>query len=111
MFKGNMRPHVEFDNPGIVTVGCNLHDEMLGYILVVDSPAFGKTGLEGRILLTADNPDGLTINIWSPRIRLENEILTQTVKAGRSAQITFSLTEELRAAQHNEMEAWPWSED
>jgi plastocyanin len=111
MFKGNMRPQVEFDDAGIVTIGCNLHDHMVGYILVVDSPAFGTTGLDGTTRLMADNPDGLSVSIWSPRIRLHDESLTQTVKAGRSARMTFSLTEELRASHIDKSAALSWNEN
>jgi plastocyanin len=111
MFKGNMRPEVEFDDAGVVTIGCDLHDHMVGYILVVDSPAFGTTGLNGTARLIADNPDGLSVSIWSPRIRLDDENLTQSVKAGRSARMTFSLTEELRASYTDDSLALSWTEN
>ena len=35
---------------GLVTLGCNIHDDMVGYILVVDTPYFGKTDSSGRPL-------------------------------------------------------------
>ncbi len=111
MFKGNIRPHVEFDEAGIVTIGCNLHDHMVGYILVVDSPALGKTGADGTARLMSDNPDGLSVSIWSPRIKLDDENLTQTVKAGRSARLTFSLTEDLRASHNDRSAALSWNEN
>jgi hypothetical protein len=111
MFKGNMRPQVEFEYAGVVTVGCNLHDHMISYILVVDSQAFGKTGRDGRVQLEVDNRDGLTVNIWNPQLRLDGEVLAQTVKAGRSAQLTFSLTQELRAHRGVETETFSWREN
>jgi plastocyanin len=111
MFKGHMTPQVEFDDAGVVTIGCDLHDHMVGYILVVDSPAFGTTGPDGRTRLIADNPDGLSVSIWSPRIRPDDENLRQTVKAGRSARLTFSLTEELRASHNDKSAAIPWNEN
>lgn len=111
MFKGNMRPEVEFDDAGVVTIGCNLHDHMVGYIFVVNSPAFGTTGRNGTARLIADNPDGLSVSIWSPRIRLDEENLTQSVKAGRSARMTFSLTEELRVSHNDKSVALSWTEN
>lgn len=111
MFKGSMRPHVTFEHAGVVAVGCNLHDHMVGYILVVDSGVFGKTGRDGKVYLEADNPQGVTINIWNPRIKLETEKLAQFVKAGRSAQVTFLLTEELHVYRGDGMEALSWRED
>jgi hypothetical protein len=78
---------------------------MLAYILVVDSNVFDKTGFDGKVQLTTDNSDGLTVSIWSPRINLNEEDWTQAIKAGRSAQVTFSLTEKLRALRIDESEA------
>ncbi|MFC3033635.1 methylamine utilization protein [Pseudoalteromonas fenneropenaei] len=44
------KPHapIRFDTSGIVELGCNIHDWMLGYIVVVDSPLFGVTDENGR---------------------------------------------------------------
>ena len=111
MFKGNMMPQVEFDDAGVVTIGCNLHDHMVGYIFVVDSLVFGTTNANGITRLIAENPDGLSVSIWSPRIKSDEENLTQSVKAGRSARLTFSLTEELRASHNDRLAALSWSED
>ncbi len=111
MFKGDLQPQIIFDHDGVVTLGCNIHDHMVGYILVVDSLIYGKTNSDGVTILTADNPGGLTVSIWSPRIDLKHENLTQTIKAGRSARITFSLKEKLRAPHADESEALSWNEN
>ena len=110
LYKGDLQPRIFLDHSGVVTLGCNIHDHMVGYIFVVDSQVFGKTDHEGKTRLIADNPDGLAVNIWSPRIKLNEEILTQTVNAGRSAQITFSLTKKLRAPHGDESDALTWNE-
>jgi len=111
MFKGDLKPKVYFEHGGGVTLGCDLHDYMLGYILVVDSNVFDKTDFDGKTQLTTDNTDGLTVSIWNPRINPNEEDLTQTIKAGRSARVTFSLTEKLRARHIDESEALSWNED
>jgi plastocyanin len=36
LFRGNEAPPVEFDQAGLVVIGCNIHDSMLGYIYVTD---------------------------------------------------------------------------
>ena len=38
---------LRFEQAGIVDIGCNIHDWMLGYIVVTDSPFFAKTNEEG----------------------------------------------------------------
>lgn len=57
-----------FSTPGSVELGCNIHDWMLGYIFVVDTPYFGQTDVEGN--LTIDLPDGeYQLDVWHPRIQ------------------------------------------
>lgn len=68
LFQGTTAAPVRFDQAGLVTVGCNIHDWMLGYIVVLETPYFGKTGSDGRVQL--DAPAGnYTLRVWHPRIR------------------------------------------
>jgi len=46
LFRGDSKP-VVFDQAGIISVGCNIHDWMLAYIAVVDTPYFAKTNSRG----------------------------------------------------------------
>ena len=69
LYKGRTHPPVLFDRAGVVTLGCNIHDNMLGYIYVADSPCFGKTDLDGR-WSSGELPAGrYDVRIWSPRIK------------------------------------------
>ena len=43
LYRGKPYPPVTFDQPGIVTLGCNIHDNMLAYIVVTAAPFFGRT--------------------------------------------------------------------
>jgi plastocyanin len=57
-----------FSKLGSVELGCNIHDWMLGYIFVVDTPYFGKTDIKGNI--TFEIPDGeYQLDVWHPRIQ------------------------------------------
>ncbi|AJQ88139.1 methylamine utilization protein [Xanthomonas oryzae pv. oryzicola] len=68
LFQGTTAAPVRFDQPGLVTIGCNIHDWMLGYIVVLETPYFGKTGSDGRAQLEA--PAGnYTLRVWHPRIK------------------------------------------
>jgi plastocyanin len=56
-----------FDTAGIVTLGCNIHDGMLAYVLVVDTAHFAKTGGDGLASLTV--PAGrYELNVFTPRL-------------------------------------------
>ena len=68
LYAGIPEKPLTFDNPGIVVLGCNIHDSMLGYIVVADSPAAGKSGPDGKI--TLDLPAATTtIRIWHPYLK------------------------------------------
>lgn len=68
LFQGTTATSVRFDQAGLVTIGCNIHDWMLGYIVGLDTPYFGKTGSDGRAQLEA--PAGnYTLRVWHPRIK------------------------------------------
>jgi plastocyanin len=74
LYRGKPYPPVRFDSPGIITLGCNIHDEMLAYVVVTDAPLFGRTAPTG--IWSVDAPSGTyRINIWHPRIRDEDKDL------------------------------------
>lgn len=68
-----------FDKPGVVALGCNIHDTMSGFIIVVDTPYAAKTDAQGHVHLT-DVPDGKAVaTIWSPSLRVPGNQLSQAV--------------------------------
>jgi plastocyanin len=71
LYKGNVYPPVVFDKPGIVVVGCNIHDSMLGYIRVVDTPHFAVTNEQGVALIDGVANGDYAVEAWTPRVRPE----------------------------------------
>jgi len=58
---------VLFDQPGIVTLGCNIHDWMVAYVVVLPTPYFAKTDAAGVAQLNV--PAGrYRIEVWHPRL-------------------------------------------
>ena len=43
LYSGTPANPVLFDRPGVVVLGCNIHDQMVGWILVVDTPYYAQT--------------------------------------------------------------------
>ncbi|MEX2367749.1 MAG: methylamine utilization protein [Pseudohongiellaceae bacterium] len=67
LFRGNEAPPVEFDKAGLVVIGCNIHDAMLGYIYVTDGQVYGVTDAEGGLTLpTFTAPDSAELVLWHP---------------------------------------------
>ena len=50
LYRGKPYPPVVFDQPGLVTLGCNIHDEMLAYVVVTDAPLYGPTNKTGLVV-------------------------------------------------------------
>jgi plastocyanin len=59
---------VLFDKPGLVTLGCNIHDWMLGFVLVLDSPWFAQTDAQGLARIDYTPAAGQRLHLWHPRI-------------------------------------------
>lgn len=51
LYLGTPAEPVVFDRPGRVVLGCNIHDRMLAYVYVVDTPHFGVSGSDGWVRL------------------------------------------------------------
>jgi len=51
LYAGSPNTPVIFDHPGLVVLGCNIHDSMLAFVAVVDSPYFAKTTDAGTVSL------------------------------------------------------------
>ena len=69
LYKGDQHAPVPFPQAGVVVLGCNIHDGMIGYIVVVDTPHFAKTDEQG-IALIDDVPSGdYNVAVWTPRAR------------------------------------------
>ena len=72
-----------FPIAGTVAVGCNIHDDMRGYIKVVDTPFAAKTDQNGRVRIDGLPAGGLTIRVWHPQLRARDseQSFTSTVTA------------------------------
>lgn len=113
LYKGDAHDPIVFDHDGVVTLGCNIHDQMLGYIIVVDTAVFGMTDAAGQVELDVDDAaTGYTINIWNSRIRDEAAALTRELEAPvrDSSTISFKLRKKLSAPHHSETDGVQWSE-
>lgn len=66
LYSGPSKAPVVFDKPGLVVLGCNIHDKMLGFVVVVDTPYFAKTAGNGSASL--DLPAGrYRLRAWNPK--------------------------------------------
>jgi plastocyanin len=68
LYTGTPANPVVFDRPGVVTIGCNIHDWMIAHIYVSESPHVGRTDSHGRVVLTNLRPGRYAVRVWHPRL-------------------------------------------
>lgn len=60
---------VAFEQPGLVRIYCNVHQAMVGHILVLDTPFFTRANRQGRYQLTLPTGAG-ELFVWHERATL-----------------------------------------
>lgn len=71
LYAGKPVQPIVFDKAGEVALGCNVHDWMEAYVLVVDSPYFAKTASNGRAVIANVPPGRYRLRLWHPRQKKE----------------------------------------
>lgn len=85
LYAGTPSAPVVFDVPGVVVLGCNIHDWMIGYIYVSESPFFAKTDANGTARL-ADLPAGrFAVRVWHPQLDGTEQATRRVLDAGTPA--------------------------
>lgn len=67
LYSGKPEKPILFDKPGTVVVGCNIHDQMIAYIQIVDTPFFAKTDAKGQAHIAGLPAGKYSVKIWHYR--------------------------------------------
>jgi plastocyanin len=69
IYAGESPQVLTLDKAGVITLGCNIHDWMVGYIVVADTPIAELTKADGTLTVT-DLPRGkYSLRVWHPQLR------------------------------------------
>jgi len=99
--QGETRP-VRFDKPGLVAIGCNIHDSMQAFVQVVDTAYSGKAGGNGRVVLR-DVPSGsYKLRIYHPFLRAPSNQLVLDVNTASTASLPVSVKLRRPAPMHHD---------
>lgn len=63
LYSGQPKEPVTFDQQGVVVLGCNIHDSMVGYIYVANSEHVYKTNNMGKLTLDITSLP-TTLSVW-----------------------------------------------
>lgn len=92
LFAKDQSRTVHFDKPGVVALGCNIHDQMSAFIVITDSAWTARTNVQGIVAFSdAPNAPG-RLTVWHPYLRAPGGTMQQGVSAGqRSASFSIRL--------------------
>jgi plastocyanin len=111
LYKGAQHRPVNFDKPGLVVLGCNIHDQMVGYIYVTDAGYYGKSDAQGTLHLNNLPAGDYTLTWWSPYIADPPEKMMSTVHVAERDPVTVrvQLSRDLRARPEPGARQTDWS--
>lgn len=79
LFAKDQSRTVHFDKPGVVALGCNIHDQMSAFIIVTDSAWTARTNAQGMVAFSdAPNAPGRLV-VWHPYLRAPGGQLQQAI--------------------------------
>lgn len=68
LYKGTPSEPVQFDTPGVVVLGCNIHDWMVGYVYVTDDPWFAVSDAQGQLAIDGLPAGSYRVKLWHPQL-------------------------------------------
>lgn len=106
MFKGGESKHLIFDQAGIVVLGCNIHDQMVGYIYVAEHESTVITNEQGIAELPQD---GLAVKLWHAKLSAnKTERMEVQLPSSHSVQpspITLNLLADIKVPNKNKFKS------
>jgi plastocyanin len=91
LYVGTPANPVLFDKPGVVTLGCNIHDWMIGYIYVSESPYYATTGTDGEATISGVPAGEYTVRVWHPQLADVVEDTRRKLDASETADMLWRL--------------------
>jgi plastocyanin len=89
---------VEFERPGLVPVYCNIHPQMLSYVVVLENDAYAVTGRDGRFAIDGIPAGDLELHAWAPGAQRVSRPLR--IEPGSRVEVELSLEQTERIAPH-----------
>jgi len=103
LFSRDESKSVTFDKPGVVALGCNIHDNMLAYIYVSSHPFVAKSEANGRAFATGLAEGDYDVHVWHPDMsgRSATDATSQVSVGVAGAELTIDL--QLRAIRSKQL--------
>ena len=86
LFARDQSRSVRFDKPGVIALGCNIHDSMSAFIVVTDSPWTARTDGKGVVQFANAPNAAARLTVWHPYLRAPGNVLARRIAPGRRAE-------------------------
>ena len=101
LYKGTPSEPVLFDQSGIVTLACNIHDHMLGYLYVTDSPWHALTDASGLVSINLPEAEQYIVRAWYPGLGADNLGYEELVSVDQLGRVSINLEQQAAAVSGN----------
>lgn len=93
---------IEVTKPGVIVVGCNIHDWMLAYVYVVDTPHFAQPN-GNHVRFENVEPGGYSLSYWHPSMPSPVTRSVQVEADAMSLQLNVDVKriEQIQAPSHS----------
>ncbi|MDO6415818.1 methylamine utilization protein [Sphingomonas sp. BIUV-7] len=81
-----------FTTAGTVALGCNIHDQMSGFIKVVDTPFAAKTNAAGQASISGLALGTAQVTVWHPSLRAKDNEQKSVVPIPASGAVARTVT-------------------
>lgn len=108
LYRANDAPPVTFERPGVVTLGCNIHDTMKAYVLVSDEPVAGVSDASGNVSVPLGAGQlPLEATVWHPQLKDQLQLSLDSPEPGevQEVRLPMSWRDPQRAKSDAELEA------
>jgi plastocyanin len=90
---GDSSPPITLDHVGEISVGCNIHDQMITHLYVSDAPWVARSAADGRVVFSQLPKGTYQIEAWHPQLRPGRPGPRQAIVIDDTAvSVTFSLS-------------------
>jgi len=92
LYKPGKAEEIVFDQPGVVVLGCSIHDWMAAYVVVLKTPWFAVTSADGLAKVGGVPAGRYRAEVWQPRLKESVAREITVVDGAAAAPLAFALT-------------------
>ncbi len=82
LYAGVPAAPIVFDKAGLAVLGCNIHDRMAAWVVVADTPWFGRSGADGLARIESAPAGAYRLSVWHPALPAHSAPATLTLQLG-----------------------------